>query len=307
MSSTRPTSASLGFGSSGYVDAMILRWAQHGSATEPELEESAYQQTTIDNIFRDVLAELPPLQSWEQVIYSRWIVHLLLLWQRSESKAAALSIPTMKKMCSLIETARRYEAESHDHQSRAMRYNAFEVFGVDRRGCSVQYFRPALSDAHSFERELGHEAYCRHMDAFTLFFWDCRYREALASGRHSRIVFVIDCTGYDFSALRRTWSGLATASKWMKMYPGGQGPLDGVRLTLVRNAPAMLAPVFWAIMLMVPSSVREGYKIFSSRSDEAFRQALFEHVDPSQVPRSMGGDCDQHFALDFDFNNTPRK
>lgn len=149
------------------------------------------------------------------------------------------------------------------------------------------------------KKKVGFDVYQQCMDSFTLFFWDCRYREALATGQHSRIILVVDCTGYDLAALRRTWTGLATLSRWQKTYPGGQGPADGIRLTLVRNVPVMLDLIIRVVGRMMSAKSRERIQLFSTRNDDAFRHALFRHVEPSQVPRSIGGDCDQAFTLDI--------
>ena len=87
-------------------------------------------------------------------------------------------------------------------------------------------------------------------------------------------------------------------TKWCKTYPTGKGPMDGTRILLVRNVPRMLALLLSVVALFLSSETKARVRLFSTGQDAAFQAALFEQVHPTQVPRSMGGECDQPFSLD---------
>jgi len=302
MSDAVKTCATLGFLKPGYVDEVMERWACYSQTDAPALEDcfSREELADIDAIHTSVLATLKtPLQGWRRLIYSRWFVSIIVLWQSTTKQAAKCAAAELEHFCSLLEIAKRYEAETpHDVKRMAMQRTGFEFFGVDRHGVSVLYFRPAITDSYSIEREWGIERYRQHMDYFTLFFWDLRYREAMASGQHRRLIYVVDCSGYDMDALRRSWAGMGSMTKWCKTYPTGKGPMDGTRTFLIRNVPRMLALLVNAVGLFMSSKTKARVRLFSTSQDAAFQAALFEHVHPTQVPRSMGGECDQPFSLD---------
>jgi len=296
------TCATLGFLKPGYVDEVMERWAHYSEANAPALEDCFSQQQVadIDAIHTSVLDTLKePPQGWRRLIYSRWFVSIIVLWQNTTKQAAKCAAAELDHFCSLLDVAKRYEAEAPDGVKRmATQRTGFGYFGVDRHGVSVLYFRPALSDAYSIEKEWGIQRYCQHMDYFTLFFWDTRCREAMASGQHRRLVYVVDCSDYDMATLRRSWAGMGPLTKWCKTYPTGKGPMDGTRKLLIRNVPPMLALLLNAVGLFLSSKTKARVQLFTTKQDAAFQEALFEQVHPTQVPRSMGGECDQPFSLD---------
>lgn len=298
------TTSTLDYHKPGYVSEALALWADYKEIPleEPTKEEEA----AVDRILGAVLKALEaPPTGWRRLIYSRWIVHCLLRQNSgNEAKVAKLAGAQLAYHCDMVERAKAYETTVTEEGKRLfLRGLATYFYGVERRAnVGVLHWRGRLTDTYRVAQQIGPESYNLCHDYWNLWFLNCRYREALQNGRHSRIVIVVDSGSYDFGSMRQSWLSVATMAKWTKAFPGGQGPVDGVRITFVRNFPPALRFITRFIEKLLPAGTLDRVRFFSPHQDEAFLQALFEFVSPSQVPCSMGGEAFQPFALDGEYD-----
>jgi len=294
------TTSTLDYHKPGYVSEALALWADYKEI--PLEEPAAEEEAAVDRILGAVLEALEARPTgWRRLIYSRWMVHCLLRQNSgNEARAAKLAGAQLAYHCEMVERAKAYETSVPEEAKRLfLRGLATYFYGVDRRAnVGVLNWRSRLNDNYRVAQQIGPESYHLCHDYWNVWFMNCRYREALQNGRHSRIVCVVDSGGHDFGSMRRLWLSVATMAKWTKAFPGGQGPIDGVRMTLVRNFPSVLRLLLRVIEALLPAGTFNRVQIFSPRQDEAFLQTLFELVSPSQVPCSMGGEAFQPFALD---------
>lgn len=298
--STIQTTISDGYYEPGLISEALARWDDYielplENPTEEEVE-------AVDRILAAVLQglESPPL-GWHRLIYSRWAVHCMLRqYDGSEAKTAKMAAPQLACHCELIERLKSNEAQLSDETKRAFLHAVGAYFfGMDRINVNVVYWRTMLTNTYALEQSVGPEVMGLCFDYYTLWFWDARYREALKNGRHCRVLNIIDTANQDFASIKRNWLGLATLGRWMKTFPGkSPGPIDGIRYTLVRNFPPVLKMMTRFFQAMLPAGTFDRVRFFTPREEAAYREALAELVPLDQVPRSMLGGSDEHFALD---------
>lgn len=286
----------------GYYDEALARWAEFRDI-DPAAEvptATAEELQAVEQILSDVLSTLTsPPQGWRKLVYSRWMVGAILLQHNGKiSKAAKRAGPALAYACELVERCREFESLPEETKNDFDRSSALCFFGKDKRGVAIPYWKPAFADGNGFVQKHGIDTYKLCLDYYTFWVWDCRHRELLTNGRGNLLLNVVDSGHYDWGALRRGFLGLAHVAKWSKAFPAGEGPIDAVELTLVFNYPLVLRLLTGVLRSLLPAGTFARVRFFSARETEAFREALFEHVSPEQVPRSMGGDSDEPFFID---------
>lgn len=286
----------------GYHDAALARWADFVDVDPATngLATSAEELQAIEDILANVLSTLAsPPEGWHRLVYSRWMISAILHQHSGNvAKATKRAGPALAYFCDLVARCNKFEDLPEETKDDFDAANALSFYGRDKRNVSVVFWKPAFADGNGFVQKHGIDVYKLCLDYYTFWVWDCRHRELLANGRAALLLNIVDTGGYTWGAFRRGFLGLAQVAKWSKAFPDGEGAIDAIEQTLVWNYPRVLKLLVKILRSLVPAGTFARVRFFTAREKDDFLEALFERVAPDQVPRSIGGTCDEPFYPD---------
>jgi len=235
-----------------------------------------------------------PTKCWRAQFFTQG---RLLCWLRGRSndvaKASAWAVECIQYLDDAPHRARRFEmSKKHYHEMRED-HLLVGLFGSDRLGTSVLYRKDGLIDVDHLVKVTTMDFFCDGEDYDMLIFYDTLHKESLRVGKCiTNRVSVIDLAG---STLKRTARNMAVFDKQLGRFPHKEAPTpEGFRIILIRNTPSFFTRVWKLSKWMVTKRDQHRVHLFpaSDKGDARYKEELFKHVDPCQVPTDFGGSCD---------------
>ena len=262
------------------------------------MQISAEEDAQIAELKREVLKlqglREAPTNCWSAQYYTKG---RLLCWLRGRNnnvaKAATWAVECIEYLDQQPERAARFVATRKSFHDVREEHILAGLFGIDRLGASVLYRKDGLIDVDRFAKLTSVDFFCDGEEYDAMVFYDSLYRESLRVGKYiSSRVSVVDLQG---SALSRTMRNMKVFDKQLSRFPHKESPTpEGLRIILIRNTPKYFTRVWSMTKWMVTKRDQARIHLFpASEAGEAkFRDELFKHVDPNQVPTDFGGNCD---------------
>ena len=188
----------------------------------------------------------------------------------------------------VFEKAKEYEGYP---QSKKDLFNQSEpqgIFGKDKRGASVLYYKYGNSDRGSVVQRVGWDFFSCWDWRFALYYWDTLFQDGIENGVFLQgRTWVMDCEGISYARIIR---GRWLAPKQTGKFPGGEHPMpEGIKHCFVRNTPWIVQKVYNWLKRFLPERTQRKVRFFSKSDDEKYLEALLKEVDSDQIPVCFGG------------------
>lgn len=256
------------------------------NATDVEKEKV---QAVRANILKAQGLDEPPKGTWKNHHYLKGQILCYLRARDGDvNLATERALECISFVSTIFEKAKEYEGYPKSKKELWNKNEPQGIFGKDKRGASVLYYKYGNSDRGALVQRVGFEFFSCWDCRYALYYWDTMFQESIANGvfLHGR-TWVIDCEGISYARIVR---GRWLPPKQTAQFPNGEHPMpEGIKYVFVRNAPWIVQKAFQWVKRFLPENTQRKIFLFSKNEETNYMEALLREIDSDQIPVCFGG------------------